>query len=356
MTIEQIIHLRETEDKVEFKEAKTQYTYNKERRSILGYVVALANECGGKLILGVKENKSLPHTIVGTTAWEGKEKELEEDIYRDLKIRVYTEVLYWEGKRVLIIDIPSRPIGRTLKFEDVPLMRVGELLLPMSDEHLLKILQEQEPDFSAKICEDLSFDDLDPMAISLMKKGYAQKQKNALFEQLSIEQTLSDLRLIDNKGNFTYACLILLGKKEIIQTKLPQCKVVWEFRNLPSQIHFDTKIVIEEPFFVAINEVWKLINQPILNKKYPIQSEAYIFDLYDFNEEVVREAILNAMAHRDYTISSEILIKQYPKKIIINNPGGFPKGVTLDNLLIVNSTPPKQIDDRDIRKNRISRA
>ena len=59
MTIEQIIHLRETEDKVEFKEAKTQYTYNKERRSTLGYVVALANECGGKLILGVKENKSL---------------------------------------------------------------------------------------------------------------------------------------------------------------------------------------------------------------------------------------------------------------------------------------------------------
>ena len=110
MTIEQIIHLRETEDKVEFKEAKTQYTYNKGRRSILGYVVALANECGGKLILGVKENKSLPHTIVGTTAWEGKEKELEEDIYRDLKIRVYTEVLYWEGKRVLIIDIPSRPM------------------------------------------------------------------------------------------------------------------------------------------------------------------------------------------------------------------------------------------------------
>ena len=48
MTIQQIIHLREAEDKVEFKEAKTQYTYNKERRSVLGYVVALANELGGK--------------------------------------------------------------------------------------------------------------------------------------------------------------------------------------------------------------------------------------------------------------------------------------------------------------------
>ena len=101
--------------------------------------------------------------------------------------------------------------------------------------------------------------------------------------------------------------------------------------------------MIEEPLFVAINKVWELINQPILNRKYPIQSGAYIFDLYDFNEEVVREAILNAIAHRDYTISSEILIKQYPKKIVINNPGGFPKGVTLNNLLTVNSTPRSRL-------------
>ena len=343
MTIQQIIHLREAEDKVEFKEAKTQYTYNKERRSVLGYVVALANELGGKLIFGIKENKMLPHTVVGSSAWEGNEKALEEDIYRDLKIRVYTEVLYENQKRVLVIHIPSRPIGRTLKFEDVPLMRVGEQLLPMSDEHLLKILQEQEPDFSAKICEGLSIDDLDEVAIALMKKGYAQKQRNPIFEQLSIQQALSDLRLIDKKGNFTYACLILLGKKEIIQAKLPQCKIAWEFRNLSSQIHFDSKILIEEPLFVAINKVWELINQPILNRKYPIQSGAYIFDLYDFNEEVVREAILNAIAHRDYTISSEILIKQYPKKIVINNPGGFPKGVTLNNLLTVNSTPRSRL-------------
>ena len=343
MTIQQIIYLRETEDKVEFKEAKTQYTYNKERRSILGYVVALANECGGRLILGIKENKTLPHTVVGSTAWEGNEKALEEDIYRDLKIRVTTEVLYEQDKRVLVIHIPSRPLGRTLKFNDVHLMRVGEQLLPMSDECLLKILQEQESDFSAKICEGLSLTDLDEVAISLMKKGYAQKQNNPQFEQLSVEQTLSDLRLIDAEGHFTYAALILLGKKEVIEARLPQCKIVWEFRNETSQIYFDTKVVIEEPLFIAINKVWKLINQPILNRKCPVQLGAYIFDLYYFNEEVIREAILNAMAHRDYTSSSEILIKQYPKKIIINNPGGFPKGVTLSNLLTVSSTPRSRL-------------
>lgn len=70
-----------------------------------------------------------------------------------------------------------------------------------------------------------------------------------------------------------------------------------------------------------------------------MQTGGYIFDVFDFNERVVREAILNAIAHRDYKIASEIVIKQYPNKIIIANPGGFPKGVTVDNLIIVNSTP-----------------
>lgn len=137
--------------------------------------------------------------------------------------------------------------------------------------------------------------------------------------------------------------LILLGKREIIQQKLPQSKIVWEYRNTESQIHHDARESIEEPLFIGIDKIWQLINQPTLNRKYPVQSGAYIFDLYDFNEAVVREAILNAIAHRDYTITSEVVVKQYPTKIEINNPGGFPKGVTIDNLITVSSTPRNRL-------------
>ena len=62
-----------------------------------------------------------------------------------------------------------------------------------------------------------------------------------------------------------------------------------------------------------------------------------------FNEAVIREAVLNGISHRDYTIDSEVVIKQYPKKMIINNPGGFPKGVNLDNLVTVSSTPRSRL-------------
>ena len=50
-----------------------------------------------------------------------------------------------------------------------------------------------------------------------------------------------------------------------------------------------------------------------------------------------------AFAHRDYRRTSEIVIKQYPAKMVITNAGGFPQGVTIDNLLTVPSTPRNRL-------------
>lgn len=348
ITIAELKQLKESEDKVEFKAATHKFSYagsehrdqEERRRCFLGYVVAFANEGGGMLVLGMSDNE--PHDVVGSDFAQGKVGALEDETYSRLGIRVRMEELYENGLRVLIAHIPSRPVGKMMKFEGVPLMRVGESLRNMSDEEMFAILSEQEPDFSAKFCEGISIADLDEAAIKKMKESYARKQKNPGFLQLSTEQVLTDLKLLDN-GKLTYAALILLAKKEVIHDKLPQSKTIWEFRNSEAQIHHDSREVIDEPLFIAIDSIWRLINQPTLNKKYPIQSGAYIFDLYDFNEEVIREAVLNAIAHRDYTITSEAVVKQYPNKIIITNPGGFPKGVTIENILTVSSTPRSRL-------------
>ncbi|MCK9411730.1 MAG: putative DNA binding domain-containing protein [Prolixibacteraceae bacterium] len=340
MTIDQLVQLKESEDKVEFKEAKNQYAYDSSRKSVLGYTVAFANEKGGYLVFGLKD--AYPHNVCGSKAYEGREGQLEQNVYRDLGIRISTEVLFDGTKRVLILKIPARPVGKPLYFNDIPLMRIGDALERMSDEMFLSIIQEQEPDFSAKICEGISISDLDETAIKKMKESYARKQKNTGFLQLSTERVLTDLKLLEN-GKLNYAALMLLARKEVIDDKLPQSKTTWEFRNSEAQIHHDSREVVDEPLFIAIDSIWKLINQPTLNRKYPVQSGAYIFDLYDFNEEVIREAVLNAIAHRDYTITSEVVIKQYPNKITIDNPGGFPKGVTIENLLTVSSTPRSRL-------------
>ena len=340
MTIEELKRLRESEDKVEFKEAKNQFSYKSERNSVLAYVVALANEGGGKLVFGMKDK--LPHEVVGSAAFVGSIGQLEQDIFTDLKIRVHIEELYdADGKRVMVTNIPSRPIGRLLYFEDVPLMRVGDALTRMSEDKFLSILQENEPDFSARTCDGLTIDDLNPAAIKILKEKYSRKQSNSIFESLSDEQALKDLSLITSTGAVTYAALILTGKKNKIEEKLPQAKTIIEYRATEAQISSDWREEIEDPLFIGIDKIWDTINKR--NSKTPVQEGAYIFDVISFNEEVIREAVLNAITHRDYTYNSEIVVKQFPKKIVITNPGGFPKGVTLENILTINSTPRSRL-------------
>ena len=63
-------------------------------------------------------------------------------------------------------------------------MRIGDSLRVMSDNEVFRILSENAPDFSATICEGLTYDDLDTEAIRLMKTGYAIKQEIHSFFQL----------------------------------------------------------------------------------------------------------------------------------------------------------------------------
>ena len=184
MTIQELKKLHETENKVEFKEAKQDFSFagsshsnpSERRKCILGYVVALANEGGGYLIFGVKEKKELPHEIVGTAFADGKTGALADEIYNRLSIRVEIMELFddekEENNRVLVFKIPSRPLGSTLKFEGVPLMRIGDSLHVMSDDELFRILSEREPDFSATICEGLNYEELDTEAITVMKERF----------------------------------------------------------------------------------------------------------------------------------------------------------------------------------------
>jgi ATP-dependent DNA helicase RecG len=346
MTIPELKQLKESEDKVEFKAATHNFSFagsehreqEERRRCFLGYVVAFANEGGGRLVLGMADK--FPHDVVGSDFAQGKVGALEDETYSKLGVRVRMEELYENGLRVLVVHIPTRPVGKMMKFEGVPLMRVGESLRNMSDEEMFAILSEQEPDFSSTFCPGLEIADLDEAAIQKAKEAYSKKQDNSQFLTLATEQALSDLGLVEG-SKVTYAALILVGKREAIQRFLPQSAIFLEYRNSITQIIFDNRQVFAESYYLTIERLWELINQR--NGKVPVQQGPYIFDIPFFNKEVIREAINNAIAHRDYRKTSEVVIKQFPTEMHILSPGGFPFGVSIENLLTVNSTPRNRL-------------
>lgn len=337
--------MKESEDHVEFKSARHNYPYNggkhtdprDRRHCVLGYVVALANERGGLMVLGMQDR--IPHDVCGSDFAQGEVGQLEDAIYETLRIRVKAEELYEDGKRVLVIKVPSRPIGRLLKYEGVALMRVGESLREMSDAEMLAILTEQEPDYSAKICEGLGMEDLDEEAIDKLVAMYADKQKNPTFAKLPVRQILNDLELLHANGKLTYAALILLGKREAIRRYLPQDEIIIEYRLYENSIPYTARQEYQEPLMLAIDKVWAYVNQPASNPLQHINDGPYIWDIPAFNEDAIREGVLNACIHRSMLIKSSVVIKQSPKSICIINAGGFPKGVDQYNLLTTASVP-----------------
>ena len=90
-TIDELMLLKEREDHVVFKEAKHNYSFaggkktdpSDRRHCVLGYVVALANEKGGRLVLGMAD--AYPHKVVGSDFAEGKVGALEDEIYVRLR-------------------------------------------------------------------------------------------------------------------------------------------------------------------------------------------------------------------------------------------------------------------------------
>ena len=142
----------------------------------------------------------------------------------------------------------------------------------------------------------------------------------------------------------------MLGKEEAIMKYLPQANVVIEYRNSHSQVRYAARQEYRLPLFVAIDKIWDYINQPASNPLLHINDLPQIIDCPAFNKETVREAVINAMIHRSLQMNSDIFIKIFPDMLEISNPGGFPFGVNIGNILTINSSPRSRLMAEAIEK------
>src|SRR5699024_5181143 len=86
-----------------------------------------------------------------------------------------------------------------------------------------------------------------------------------------------------------------------------------------------------EGFFNFYDELWRQIN--LRNDNQDFQEGLFVTPIATFSERPVREAILNAVSHRDYQLGGSVFIRQYPRRLEIDSPGGFPLGINVDNII-----------------------
>jgi ATP-dependent DNA helicase RecG len=320
----------------EFKEWKTKDDFD----GLTKYACALANEGGGKIVLGVSDQR--PRKIVGTSVWPQFEV-----TRKNLNIRLHLTTQWEEFQtpagRVLVITVPRHSYGLPVSWDSRAWMRENDSLVPMSETRRKLIWEEIGRDYSAEPCAGLSIDDLNPAALESFRKAWvdallARREESGnrdaeRIQGLSHEQLLRDTELVHSNGILLNSALILFGSRQAVRRHLAQAELVYEFRNTAASGPAELRLEFQEGFFGWHQTLWQHVNEPSRNPRQSFQSGLFVRQLPSFAERPVREAILNAVCHRDYLLGSNIFIRHTPTTLTVESPGGLLPQVTVETLL-----------------------
>ncbi len=311
------------DEHLEFKEAKSRYSFDE----LAKYCCGLANEGGGVMVLGVTDKK--PRRVVGTQAF----RDLQDTRMRlndHFRIRIDADEVHHPDGRVVVFRVPGRPVGTPIAYQGVFWQRIGGSLRAMTPEVLRRIFDEAIPDFSAQVCPGADLASLNPEAIGRLRAMWRLKSGNDALDSLGDEQLLADAEL-SLDGGVTYAALILLGRERALGKHLGQAEVVFEYRSSDTSIPYQDRREYREGFFLYDDDLWTTIN--LRNEIQQYQEGLFRWNIPTFGEAVIREGILNAISHREYRLPGSVFVREYPRKVEIESPGGFPPGITPDNIL-----------------------
>ena len=326
--------MQETEgETLEFKQARNRFGLDE----LTEYAVALANEGGGKIILGVSDQR--PRNVVGSTAFSQPEQ-TRGQLNQRLHLGISFDIVNHPDGRVLIFHIPSRPAGIPIQFRGKYLVRQDESLVGMSGERLTAIYAESGHDYSADICDGLSIDDLSDKAVEDFRKRWIAKSGNGQLAGLSKQQLLFDIEVATEEG-VNFAGLVLFGTRTAVRKHLAQSEIVFEYRSTNAAGPAGQREEFTEGFFLYFDQLWNLVN--LRNDKQHYEDGPFVLEVKTFQERAVREAILNAVSHRNYQLASNVFLRQYPERIEIDSPGGFAPEITPENILVRQSPRNRRI-------------
>jgi ATP-dependent DNA helicase RecG len=210
------------------------------------------------------------------------------------------------------------------------LRRAGDELVGLSDTELKAFFAETGPDFSAEVCPGASFRDLLTDAIAAFRNRWATKTRDNRKLLWTDEQTLANAELLP-EGHVTYAALILFGSRAALGRWLAQAEVVFEYRSSEASGPAADRVEYREGFFAWHDDLWRRIN--LRNNRQSYQDGLFRVELPTFDEVAVREALLNAVVHRDYRLGGSVFVRQFAERMEVVSPGGLPAGITPANIL-----------------------
>lgn len=304
-------------DTLEFKE-----NFNKEVVLTAG---SFANTKGGTILIGVADGGD----IVGTQISRETSRRWVNNITQSTEPMLIPEIDAREinGKKVAIIGIKEFPI-KPVAVRGRCYRRVGTSNRLMAPQEIAEMhLDSRGTSWDKSPARHASLDDLDLGIINKYIKRANDTGRRKIEDSEDPIQVLEKLDLL-TEGRPSWAAVLLFSKKP--QRFLSQA-VIHCGRFKKDTIVIDDRMV-QGPVMDQIDEAIDFIRKNI-NVEFVMTGRPQREQVWDYPLNALREALINAVCHRDYAIPSNVEIRIYDDRLVVWSPGGLPLGITLDDLL-----------------------
>jgi len=211
-------------------------------------------------------------------------------------------------------------------------VRIGDQCQPARSEDIVRLANEKDAFQWELQARNISLNDIPETNINWFTQEIRNSDRvKQVIKNLSNVEILEHYNLVE-KNKLTNLGVLWLGNVS------QRSKLVY-----PLTVQY---IVYDEQEKKIRKEVWQDYSMNPKQLLLDIEKEAVELTYFDefpqglfrnkirhYDERVLRELLINAIAHKSYTISGDIFIKVYSNRLEIVNPGGLPFGITKDNIL-----------------------
>ncbi|PTA69512.1 AlbA family DNA-binding domain-containing protein [Deinococcus arcticus] len=290
------------------------------------YAVGLANARGGTVLVGVDvvEQPVPPERDAG----ELHPLMVTHAIFELSGGRLTVNVQHHRlpgGLKVLAVFVPHAPYvlaapdGSVIAWD-------GAHLVPVTPSAAEPVAA---PDYTATVPPDASLADLDPAEVARLRSLGRRLSASALPDL----DFLRELGLLTPSGGAlrpTLAAILLAGTPAALRAHVPQAEVCF-YHHATLDPEFQFREDLLRPIPALLTRLAELIQAR--NRFTPVQVGLFRIEVWEQDEVVYREALLNALTHRDYTLRDAVHVHHFPDRLEIMNPGGLPGGITPGNIL-----------------------
>jgi ATP-dependent DNA helicase RecG len=286
--------------------------------------VAFANTKGGVILIGISDKGEIKGIQIGRSTLKNWTNQISQSTEPSIIPDILDNVI--DKKHIVVIRIPEFPI-KPASVKGRCLRRVGNSNRAMTPQEIAQIhLHSTGVSWDKLPVSDASLKEIDFEKVKRYITRANETGRRKIQEDENPSRVLEKLELIKEEKP-TWAAILLFHKHP--QRFLSQ-GVIHCGRFKEETIVIDDRM-IEGTVIEQVDETMDFIRKNI-NVRFVMTGKPAREEIWDYPLEALREAVINAVCHRNYTISSNTEVRIYDDKLIVWSPGGLPFGITLADL------------------------